>query len=143
MVEEKPKENIARAIGINRIISSKDAIEIANFIRYRDLGKAKKLLENVIIKKVAVPMRRFNKDTGHRPGIGPGRYPLKAAQEFLSLLLSAEANAKFKNIDTEKLYLYKVIANKGARSYRTGRMRRRLGKSTNLEIVLKVKGDKK
>ncbi len=138
MEENKPNAN-----GRNIPISTKKAIEIANFLRYRDLTQAKRLLENVIAKRVAVPMRRFNKDTGHKPGIGPGRYPVKAAKEFLALINSAESNAKLKNMDMSNLYICKLIANKGPRNYRSGRQRRRLSKSTNLEVVLKAKGNKK
>ena len=86
-----------RFAGATWPISTKKSIELANFLRFRDLVQAKGLLENVKIKNVAVPMRRYNKDTGHKPGIGPGRYPLNAAKEFLFLLKSAESNAKQKN----------------------------------------------
>ncbi len=143
MTDNKLIQRDAMAIGRGISISTKKAIEIANFLRYRDLSQAKKLLENVIIGRVAVPMRRFNKDTGHRPGIGPGRYPLKAAKEFLALIKSAESNARFKNMDVNNLYIHRLIANKGVRNFKSGRQGRRLNKSTNLEVVLKLKGNKK
>lgn len=140
MVENKSMDNeTARAIGLNVAVSTKDSIEIADFIRRRGLDTVKRLLERVLLKHVAVPMKQFNKDTGHRPSIGPGRYPIKAVKEFLMLLESAEANAKFKNMDVANLYVANVQVNKGSRRFKGGRQRRRLNKSTNLEVILKVK----
>lgn len=141
MVENNPikDKEVARSVGLNVAVSTKDSIEIADFIRRRNLGTVKKLLERVLLKHVAVPMKQFNKDTGHRPGIGPGRYPIKAVKEFLMLLESAEANARFKNMDVSNLYVANVHANKGSRRFKGGRQRRRLNKSTNLEVILKVK----
>ena len=137
MTEEKLKQigKKTKAVGLNKAISTKDAIEISRFLRCRRLEQAKRLLENVILKKVAVPMRSFNKDTGHRPGIGPGRYPLKAAKEFLYLINSAEANARFKGLDLGKLHVT-IIVNQGSRNFKSGRQRRRTSKSTHLEVIL-------
>lgn len=48
----------------------------------------------VINQKKAVPYKRFNKDVGHKKGIGPGRYPIKASGVILSLVKLAESNAR-------------------------------------------------
>lgn len=133
----------AKAFGVNLSISTKKSIELANFLRFRDLIQAKRLLENVILKNVAVPMRRYNKDTGHKPGIGPGRYPRNAAKEFLFLLKSAESNAKHRGMDVNQLYIHQLIANQGAKQFRSGRQRGRVNKSTHLFVELKEKGKKK
>ena len=135
------KEGIkkAKAFGVNLPISTKKSVELANFLRFRDLIQAKRLLENVMLKNVAVPMRRYNKDTGHKPGIGPGRYPRNAAKEFLFLLKSAESNAKQKGMDVNQLYIYQLIANQGAKQFRSGRQRGRVNKSTHLFVELKGK----
>ncbi len=135
------KEGIkkAKAFGVNLPISTKKSVELANFLRFRDLIQAKRLLENVMLKNVAVPMRRYNKDTGHKPGIGPGRYPRNAAKEFLFLLKSAESNAKQKGMDVNQLYIHQLIANQGAKQFRSGRQRGRVNKSTHLFVELKGK----
>ena len=145
MEKEITKEGAkkAKAFGVNLPISTKKSIELANFLRFRDLVQAKGLLENVKIKNVAVPMRRYNKDTGHKPGIGPGRYPLNAAKEFLFLLKSAESNAKQKGMDVTQLYINQLIANQGVKQFRSGRQRGRVNKSTHLFVELKEKGKKK
>ena len=90
------KENMARAIGVSLPISSKQSIEICNFIREKDVNFAKKFLDEVIKDKKAVPFKRFNADVGHKKGMAAGRYPKKASMEFLSLLNQVEANAQFK-----------------------------------------------
>ena len=130
-------EHTAKVTGRELSISTKHCIEIGNLIRGKSVKRVKAILEGVIDKKVAVPMKLFNFDTGHKRGaIGPGRYPENASKEILALIKSAEMNAQNKGLNTDALYLKVYIANKGSSQWRFGRQRRRQAKRTNLEMVL-------
>ncbi|MBN1386748.1 50S ribosomal protein L22 [Candidatus Woesearchaeota archaeon] len=131
------KNNMARVAGLDLAISTKHSIEISSFIRGMDLQKAKRCLEDVISKKKAVPFRRFNMDMGHKKGIGPGRYPVKAGGEFLKLLLSVEANAQSKGLNTGNLTLVHVSSHQASRPMKPGRHRGRVMKRSHVEIVVK------
>ncbi len=119
----------------NLPISTKQSVEIAGYLRGRELSKAKSFLQDVIDKKRAVPFKRYNRDMGHKPGkIASGRYPEKASKHFLMLLNSLEGNAENKGLNVEMLKLSEVIANKGPDQWHYGRLRRRKMKRTHLEI---------
>jgi len=135
------KENMARAIGISMAISIKQSIEICNFIRNKNIGKAKNVLNDVIAKKQFIPFKRFNSDIGHKKGGrgGAGRYPKKASKEILDLISQVEANAQFKGLSTANLVITHLIANKAATVTRFGRKRSRKAKRTNIEIVVQEK----
>lgn len=124
-------------------ISTKQSIEICNFIRGRDLQKAKDIMEKVINFKIAVPYRRFNKDTGHKKRrVGAGRYPIKACKEILRLLESLEVNAQNKGLDTASLFISSIIPNKGAKVMRYGR-KRAVMKLTHIKITAEERVKKK
>lgn len=141
MAEE---EHIASAFGRNLDISKKHSVEIGKFIRYRDLSKAKSLLENVILKKVAVPFTKYNRDVGHKKGkIAAGRYPVKAATKILGLLNSAESNAEDKGLDVDNLFVSEFISNKGNGAMHHGRKGSREMKRTHVYIALEEKEEEK
>ncbi len=129
----------AIANGRNLDVSTKESIELCNFIKRKQVAKAKSLLEAVTRLKVPVPYQRFKRDIPHQKGIGSGRYPEKAANAFLRLLTLAEFNAKEKGLDVQKLFVRYAIANKGPKSYHAGRMRGLRKKRTHLSIVLEEK----
>ncbi len=134
--------NEIRASGRDLPISTKDSIEICNFIRRRNLQDSKKILGEVIEEKRAIPYRRFNMDKGHRKGkLGPGGYPKKACQNILMVLESAEANAKNLNFDAKNLYIKNIIANKASKVWHSGRQRRTKMKRTHIDVVLAEKKD--
>jgi large subunit ribosomal protein L22 len=137
------KENMARVSGRSLPISFKQAIEICNFLRNKKVSSAKESLQDVIKHRIAIPMNRFNKDVGHKKGISSGRYPEKASNEILSLINSVESNAQFKGLNTSRLVISHIIANKGAKAIHYGRKRRRQAKRTNLEIIVEERADKK
>src|SRR3712207_6588046 len=76
-------------------ISHKHAREIAVAIKGRSIEKARELLENVISRKEAIPYRRYNNEVAHRSnirdGFFAGRFPNKAASEFLRILDNLES----------------------------------------------------
>jgi large subunit ribosomal protein L22 len=116
-------------------ISTKQSIEVARFIRGKNLKKIKDVLNRVLQKKIAVPYKRYNKDTPHRPGkIASGRYPQKTTTHFLTLLNSLESNAEEKGLNVDSLILSEVVANKGSNQWHYGRMKRRVMKKTNLRM---------
>ena len=130
-------KTMARAMGVGLPISTKKTVEIASFVRGRPLAKVVALLEGVADEKVAIPFRKYAKGgTGHKPGIGPGRYPKKACVEVIKLLKHAEANAKGKGLDVTKLVVSAIVAKKGAQSWHFGRQRRIRMKVTHLEVVV-------
>ena len=137
------KENMARTIGRALPISFKHSIEICNFIRNKDVNYARNVLSKVIEQKQAVPLRRFNANTGHKKNIAAGRYPKKASIEILSLINSVEANAQFKGLNTANLVITHINANKASKVMRFGRKRSRESKRTSVEIVVQEKADKK
>jgi len=138
------KEEInARATGTGLAISTKSSIEICNHLRGKKVSEAKKILENVIVMKSAIPYKRFNGDTGHKKNIGPGRYPQKACKEILKILKSAEKNADIKEMNNKLLFISEMMANQGSRGARYGRHHGRQTKNTHIDIVLSENKEKK
>lgn len=130
-------ENVAKAMGRNLSVSTKQAIEICSFLRNKKLQAAKKVLQEVIAKRKAIPYRRFNSDTGHRKGMGPGRYPVSASTQMLKLIESAEANAQYRGLNTSNLSIVHICAHKAAGQWHYGRKRRRQMKRSHIEVILK------
>lgn len=131
------KEKHARASGRDLSISTKDAIEICNFLRNKPLTKAKATLSRVLEFKQAVPYKRFLNGVGHRAGdMASGRYPLKAAKAFLEVITSAESNAADKGLNTESLKIIHINSHQAARPMHYGRHSGRQMKRTHLEVVL-------
>lgn len=139
-IQNKEKDHIAIAKALNLPISTKQSREIAKFVRNKNTAKAKSLLQQVLENKIAVPMKRFNRDTGHKPGkIASGRYPEKATKEFMKLITLVEAHAENKGLDSKNLVIYDLRANKGERTMHYGRQRGTKAKTTHLFIGVKEK----
>ncbi len=140
----KKEENEAKAALRNVSISTKMSVEVCNLIRNKNLQRAKSLLEEVIDKKIAVPIKRYNKDIAHKKKIGPGKYPIKVCKEILKLLDQVEANAQFKGLNTSDLYITHIKADKAATPWHLGRKRRRKMKRTHVavRVIEKVKEKK-
>ena len=80
------------------------------------MEKAKNYLNDVIAMKKSVPFKRHNKKVGHRKGQEgwpSGRYPVKAAKQILRVLENAEANAEYKGMDTERLFIEHISSHRG------------------------------
>ncbi len=132
-------EHMARAVGMALPISMKFSREICRFIKNKNPSHARKLLEEVIQKKTAIPFTRYNFDLAHKTKIGPGRYPEKASIEFIKLIESVEANAQFKGLNTPNLIIIHVSAHNAGKAWHYGRFSRRRMKRTNVEIILEEK----
>lgn len=117
-------------------LSNKQSIEICNTIRKKPLARAKIILERVIDYKDAIPFKRFT-EMGHRPGkMATGRYPIKACQAILKLLLSAESNAQLKGLNSADLLVSHIAAHKASSQWHYGRFFRRKMKRVNIEVIL-------
>ena len=132
-------ENMAKAVGMALPISLKQSVEICGFIENKNVNAAKKILQNVMEKKFAIPFKRYNWDLGHKRKIGPGRFPEKASKEISKLIESAEANAQFKGLNTSNLIISHISAHKSNKSMHYGRQSRRRMKRTNIEIIVEEK----
>ena len=128
-------ENCASARSLNLQISTKQSIEISCSIRYKSTVFAKKLLEDVIAMRKPIKYNKFNKDTGHKKGVGPGRFPQSAAKQFLKLVKSVESNAQDKGLDSSNLKIVKIVPNKASIPMTGGRTRGAT-KRTHLEIMV-------
>lgn len=97
-------------------VSPKAAREVCNAIKGMKLEEARDFLQQVTIKKKAVPFRRYKKKVGHRRGLQKayaGRYPVKVARKVLGVLESAEANAEYRGLDIERLRVIHAVAYPG------------------------------
>jgi ribosomal protein L22(archaeal)/L17(eukaryotic/archaeal) len=134
-------DSTAKAQGRDMPISPKMSREICGMIRGMKASRAITVLEEVIDLKRPVPLKRFNKRVSHKPGVGPGRYPQKAAKAVLGVVRSAVANAEYKGLDADTMVISTVSASLG----RTipGHMPRAHGRATqwdqqtvNIEVIL-------
>ena len=137
----KPGETVARARGIEVPISPKKAYEVLNAIRGRSLEEARRILEGASEGTRAIPFRRYNQETAHHRGSGPGRYPRKVADAVLEVLRNAEANAEYEGMDTDALIVLAAASARGKIQKATmpraqGRATTWNEQTTNLEIVL-------
>ena len=138
---QKNEENTARAVGVNLAVSPKQGTEICKYVRGRPLVQAKMLLEQSINEIVPVPFTRFTNGLGHKPGISAGRYHPKACKLILTVLKSAEANAKNKGFNASDLKVAHIAMQIGAKNQHHGRQRRSIFKNSSIEVVLiEVKG---
>ncbi|MDI6737082.1 MAG: 50S ribosomal protein L22 [Nanoarchaeota archaeon] len=127
----------ATAKGMSLPISRKQAVEVCRFINRRDIETARKRLKRVLEFKMAVPSTKFKRDIPHRAGsVGPGRFPIKAAEMILGVLDSAVSNAENKGMKASSLVVTKASACKGPTAWRYGRQSRRHAKRTHVEIVV-------
>ena len=130
-------KKMARAMGVALPVSTKKTVEVCSFVKGRELSKAIRLLEGVIAEQVAVPFHKYAKGgTGHKPGIGPGRYPKNVCTEVIKLLRQVEANARNRGLNAAGLVVSSILAKKAAKAWHFGRQRRRQMKRTHVEVVI-------
>ena len=131
----------AKAIGKEMPISPKFTREICGMIRGMKVNKAIDTLEGVIALETPVPLKRYNKRVSHKQGVGPGRYPKKAATAVLGVVKSAVANAEYKGLNTDDMVISTISASRGRVT--PGHMARAHGRATewnqdtvNLEVII-------
>ncbi|MGP8073266.1 MAG: 50S ribosomal protein L22 [Thermoplasmata archaeon] len=145
--QPEPGITTARSRGNEIPMSPKKTYEVLNAIRGLPVDRAETFLEEVIELKRAVPFRRYNQETAHKKGIGPGRYPKKVAKNVLALLRNARENAEYEGLDTDALFV--KVAASGRGRIRKASMPRAHGRATpwneqttNVEIVLAERKEK-
>jgi large subunit ribosomal protein L22 len=122
--ETKPKATKVIAIGRDMPISMKYSAAVCSAIRNRKTEIALKLLEQVVSKKRALPMKG---EMAHHHVVGsltsrPSKYPVKASIEFIKLIKSLNANASVKGLDPSELIITKAMANKASRPFKGTRL---------------------
>ena len=87
------KTRHVRAALREKTISHKHAREIAHKIKGMSIESARSYLQSVVNLERAVPFQRYNNEVGHKSdtGVMAGRYPEKAASEFIRLLDNLES----------------------------------------------------
>ena len=138
---ESDPDTSARAIGKEMPISPKFTREICGMVRGLKVNKAIDTLEGVIALETPVPLKRYNKRVSHKQGVGPGRYPKKAAAAVLGVINSAVANAEYKGLNVDDMVVKTITASRGRVT--PGHMPRAHGRATewnqdtvNLEVII-------
>ena len=138
---EADPDTTAKAIGKEMPISPKFTREICGLVRGMKVNTAIKTLEGVIALETPVPLKRYNKRVSHKQGVGPGRYPKKAATAVLGVINSAVANAEYKGLNTDDMVIRTISASRGRVT--PGHMARAHGRATewnqdtvNLEVII-------
>lgn len=112
-VPTKPKKKMdhATVYGRNLPISLKHAKSIGKFIKGKKIETAIRDLEQVMKKKIAIPMIG---ELAHKKGKGmmSGKYPVKASENFIKILKSLNANSAVNELDTSLTIVKESIANK-------------------------------
>ena len=125
-----------------KTISHKHAREIAVTIKGMSIETARDYLQDVIRLKRAVPFRRYNNEVGHKSdtGVMSGRYPQKAATEFVKLIDNLESNAEYRGMDLDRLKIINATVHKGRKLQRftpraMGRASPKVDILTHVELV--------
>lgn len=147
ITEELDPEKTVKASGREVRVSHKSAREVCRTIKGMMLAQAKRYLRDVMVKKRAVPFRRFKKKAGHRHGLvkaSAGRYPVKTAKYVLKVVEGAEANAEYKGLDTERLRVIHASAYPGMKIKRStprahGRSSPKFQTLCHIEVALEEK----
>ncbi len=130
--KKKPRKNEAVARGYSMPISTKQSMAVCKFIKWKTTEKAISDLENVIKKKVAVPMKG---EIPHRKGkIMSGRFPQNTSMEFIKLLKGLEANAREAGIENGKISM--ATASMASRPF--GRFGAHRKKRTNVIVKIQL-----
>lgn len=118
-------------------VSTKKAIAICKFIKFKSIENAMKDLEEVIAGRKSVPTRGEipHKKGPGKIGSGSGIYPKKASVYFIKILKSLKANANVNGI--ENPVIVEAVANKAMRPRgQFGRVQR---KRTHVTLKAKEK----
>ncbi len=140
-------EKTAKASGRELKVSHKAAREVCRAIKGMMLNNAKEYLRDVSAKKKAIPYTRYKKKLPHRHGLiktFAGRYPMKASEQILDVLNSAQSNAENKGLDVDRLRIIHAAAYQGMKLKRYaprahGRASPKYDTTTHVEIVLDEK----
>ncbi len=136
-------ETMARAVGRDLSVSTKDSVEICSHLCSKNLADAKAMLSAATEMRKPIKLNRFNKKVAHKTAIGPGRYLCSAARAILGVIENLEANAQQKGLSTTNLVVIHACAHQASRPFHASRHRGRRMKRTHVEIVCEEKTAKK
>ena len=108
-------DQTAKAMLRERHMSNKHSKEVARELKGRTVSEAQDYLQDVIDKTQSVPFKSHNAGAGHRSDIDgwdAGRYPEKAAKDFLKLLENVRNNANEQGFDGEEMVIKHVAPHK-------------------------------
>ncbi len=134
-------DRTAKAYGYELHCSYKDSMNLADAIRGMTTEQAKQYLEQTADLKRAVPTIHHKQKRAHKPGIGPGSYPQKAARYMLKILNNAINNAEYKGFDADSMKIihistYRGRVIRGIMPRAHGRATDKNTTTTNIEIIL-------
>ncbi|MCR4368429.1 MAG: 50S ribosomal protein L22 [archaeon] len=145
-VQKFRKAKTATAMMKNKPISLKYTNEIISNIKKGTVEKALGWLHRIENEEEFLPLRKYNKKVGHRKGESKGfsiigRWPKRTVVVIIELLESVKANADYKGLDSENLFITHMFASQGFHknsNQSQGRIagKRRKRKSTHVEIVV-------
>lgn len=122
-LESNPRKS-AKAYGRALRISNKSSVRVCREINGMNLAKGKRLLGDLIKKRRSME----------------GKYYTNASREILNIINSAEANAEFKGLDSERLVIH-ASSHQGFTFMRPRKLKMRgtRRKITNIQVVLEQK----
>lgn len=140
---EEDEDVTAKALGKEKAIKPKHAVNVADVLRGMDLETAKDRLEAVMAEEEPIPFKRHNEHAGHRRGdVEAGWFPVRASEGILEVLENAEANAEYKGLDPAVCNVWHISIQRAAPD--EGTMPRAQGRATSwnkekchVEIVLR------
>jgi|SRR3989344_7504753 len=145
-IELKGKK-IAKAMTKNANVSLKFSLELIREIKGKRLDKSEAFLGRIVDMKEHLPLRVYKKKVAHRRGDArsftkSGKYPVKTAKIWISLLQSVKANADYAGLDADNLIITHAFASQGYRRYSfqsQGRIggKRRIKKAAHIEIAVR------
>lgn len=138
----------AKARGSQLRVHFKNCREVGAAIKGMPLLRAQKYLEDVLVRKQAIPFRRFAGGCGRHaqgknlkaPGSQVG-WPVKAVKYFVDLLRNVAANAESNTATLENLVVSHVVVQRAAkmrrRTYRAhGRINAYMCSPAHIEIMV-------
>eukprot|EP01090_Pellita_catalonica_P005593 TRINITY_DN1571_c0_g1_i1.p1 TRINITY_DN1571_c0_g1~~TRINITY_DN1571_c0_g1_i1.p1 ORF type:complete len:190 (-),score=33.50 TRINITY_DN1571_c0_g1_i1:87-656(-) len=140
-----------KARGSSLRVHFKNTRETAQAIRGLSLRKAQNLLNDVILKKQAIPFTRYSGGVGkhaqgkqHKGCNSQSRWPKKSCEFLLGLLQNAESNAEVAGLDIDSLHISWIQVNKAQnqrrRTYRAhGRINPFMSNPCHIEMILSEK----
>ena len=144
--KEPASEKACKAMGVELRTSFKNTYNVAQAIKGMKLKTAQAYLDAVIDKKRIIPFRRFRSGVS-RDGQArefkhtTGRWPEKSCKVVQGLLVNAQSNAEFKNLDPENLVVKHILVNRAQqgrrRTYRAhGRINAYCSSPCHIELIL-------
>ena len=111
--QQTDPDTTSRALVKDIDISPNHAREICRSLRGKKVDTALGYLDDIIELRKAVPFRRFKKQVTHKKGIGPGRFPVKAAKFVKRAIEEAQHNAEYKGLDSDSMRIHTISSHLG------------------------------